>query len=148
MIFLFLFFKAKEDDVSWLDTVINDQFPYTFFSRTDISRKIFDCSFCIWCAFQNNTPIGFVEGEFFENGECRVNAVWVDDFFRRQGVATNLVKKIIAECKKRNVEKIFLLVKENNVDAKSFYKKIGFVFDKTHDKIIDNSKIEVWVLKN
>ncbi len=144
---MFLFLKSKDRDASWLESVIKDQFPYTIFSEHDISQKIVDDSFCIWCAYQNNIPLGFVEGEFLESGECRINAVWVEDSFRRQGIATNLMKKIIRECMKRNVGKIFLLVKESNVGAKSLYGKIGFVFDSIHDKIIDNSKVEVWSYK-
>lgn len=147
MIFLFLFVLAKENDASWLEGVIKDQFPYTIFSEHDISQKINSDSFCIWCAYQRNIPLGFVEGEFLETGECRLNAVWVEDSFRRQGIATTLIKKIIRECMKRNVSKLFLLVKENNIDAKQFYKKVGFIFQHIHNKIIDDSKVEVWGYK-
>lgn len=144
---MFLFVKAKESDAFWLDSVIKDQFSYTIFSEHDISQKIVDDSFCIWCAYQNNIPLGFVEGEFLENGECRLNAVWVEDSFRRRGVATTLIKKVIRECMQRNVIKLFLLVKEGNDGAKSLYKKMGFIFDGVHKKIIDNSKVEVWAYK-
>ncbi len=145
---MFIFVPAKESDISWLNNVIKDQFPYTVFCEHDIAQKISDDSFFVWCAYQNNIQLGFIEAQFFlENNSCRLNAVWVEDSFRRNGVATNLIKKVIRECMKRNIPELFLLVKEENIAAKELYKKMGFTFKQIHDKIIDNSKVEVWIKK-
>lgn len=145
--FLFKFIPAKESDSSWLNDVIKNQFPYTVFCEHDISQKISDNSFFIWVSYLNNIPLGFVEAEFLENSSCRLNAVWVEDSFRRQKIGSTLVKKVIRECMKRNYEKLFLLVKEENFGAKELYKSMGFVFDSMHEKILDNSSVEVWIKK-
>lgn len=144
---MFKIIPAKEIDVFWIKKVIGEEFPYTIFSEQDISEKISDDSFFVWVAYLNNIPLGFVEAEFFDDFSCRLNAVWVENSFRCQKIGTKLVKKVIRECMKRNTIKLFLLVKEKNTIAKELYKNLGFVFDRVHDKIIDDSKVEVWIKK-
>jgi ribosomal protein S18 acetylase RimI-like enzyme len=143
---LIKYLPASSNDISWIDNVIKNEFPYTEFSESDISSKLNNSNFCLWCAYKGNIPLGFVEGQFFEETkECRLNAVFVEDSFREKGIGTALVKKIVRECMKRNVPRMFLLVKKENAVAKKLYEKSGFVFEKIHDKIIEGSEVEVWV---
>jgi len=145
---LIKYIPASLSDVIWIDNVIKNYFSYVDLSESDISSKISNSTYCIWCAYQGNIPLGFVEGQFFEDaGECRLNAVFVEDSFREKGIGSNLVKKIIRECMKRNVSHLFLLVKKENNVAKLLYEKTGFSFEKVHDKIIEGSTVEVWSRK-
>lgn len=50
----------------------------------------------------------------------------VDERFRRQGVATELIEAIRADAKKRGFEKIELNMWEFNTDALEFYEAVGF----------------------
>ncbi len=139
--------KASEKDVSWLDGVISTEFPYTGFSFFDIAHKISDSNYLVFCAFEKKKPVGFVELQFFSSdSSARLSAVFVEKKSRKKGIATKLAKKVLLECVKRKCGHVFLLVKEKNKVAKSFYKKLGFSFEKTHDKIIEESNVEVWSL--
>jgi len=139
---------ASVKEVEWLDGVIRSEFPYTGFSLFDISHKIKDSNYLVFCGFEKKKPIAFAELQFFSaDNSARLSAVFVEKKFRRKGFATKLAKKLFVECKKRKCSHVFLLVKEGNKTAKAFYKKIGFAFEKEHDKIIEGSKVEVWSIE-
>jgi ribosomal protein S18 acetylase RimI-like enzyme len=135
--------KADENDTLILEKIIKQEFPYTTYDSKKINSKIFDKKYFIIKAHQKNIFTGFGEIEFFEN-KARLNAIYVEEAWRGQKIATKILKKIIHECKRRRIHTIFLLVKENNDGAKQLYKKLGFNFEKIYEKEIDNSLIEVW----
>ncbi len=143
---LFKISKLKEEDIPWINEVIKKEFPYTTFSKEKLSEKIDNTNFFLIKHHQKNISTGFLELEFFlEEGKARLNAIFVEEAWRGQGIAKKLLKKAIHECKRRKeIHSIFLLVKEDNFGAKKLYEKIGFVFEKIHDKEIDNSIVEVW----
>ena len=68
----------------------------------------------------------------------------MEDSWRGQHIATKLIEQCITEAKHQKIQKIFLLVKEENEGAKSLYTKTNFKFEKPHDKIIEGSKVEQW----
>ena len=137
--------KATKKDITLLDKIIKEEFPYTTFSKEKISEKIDDEKFFILKAHTKNIFAGFLELEFMEK-EARLNGLFVEDVMRGQGIALELVKRAIHECKRKRIHRIFLLVKEENEAAKHLYKKTGFSFEKEHDKKVDSSIIEVWSL--
>jgi len=138
---------ALLQDAEWLDSVIKVEFPYTMFSPEKILARITDPRFCVLTSKQKNIIQGFLELEFLDGEEVRLNAVYVEDFWRLQRVATHLIKQSIKEAKKRGVKRMFLLVKENNLNAKRLYERLGFNFEKIHDKLIEGSKVEVWTIQ-
>ncbi|MCX6803614.1 MAG: GNAT family N-acetyltransferase [Candidatus Diapherotrites archaeon] len=73
-----------------------------------------------------------------------MNAIFVEDAWRDQGIAKRLIAQLVNQCKHKRIQKLFLLVKETNEDAKALYKKTGFKFEKMHDKIIEDTPVEVW----
>lgn len=136
---------ATKNDTDWLEEVIHEQFPYTQFTKDKISEKISDPNFIILVARQENILTGFIELElFFETKEARMNAIFVSEGWRDQGIAKMLISQGINKCKHKRIQRIFLLVKETNEDARALYKKSGFVFEKMHEKIIDSSRVEQW----
>ncbi len=62
-------------------------------------------------------------------GESEIARIAVDKDRRHQGIGHFLMKSLESECKKRQVEKILLEVRESNKQARSFYQKEGFVVD-------------------
>lgn len=139
---------ANEKDVEWLNEVIRIEFPYTEFNEKKITEKINNPNFCILVARQGNIQIGFCETELFtQKQEARLNAIFVEDAWRDQGIGKTLIEYTINQCKHKRIQKIFLLVKKENVGAKTLYKKTNFDFIKMHDKKIDDSDIEVWEQK-
>jgi len=107
-----------------------------------------DSKYLVLVARQANILTGFAELEFFlDKKEVRLNAIYVDDAWRGQKIATKIVKRILDECGRMQYERLFLLVRESNSGAKELYEKNGFIFEKMHDKKIGGEKIEVWSQK-
>jgi [ribosomal protein S18]-alanine N-acetyltransferase len=138
--------KIVEEDIPDILSIINTEFPYTTFNETILLDKISNNNFFLIKIIKNKELIGFAEVEFISE-EARLNAIFVTDSFRNKGIGKKLLNKCIKEIKRRKIKKIFLLVKESNNTAKKLYLKIGFNFEKNHNKIIDDSIIEVWSIK-
>jgi ribosomal protein S18 acetylase RimI-like enzyme len=135
--------QASQKDVPILEEIIKREFPYTDYDAKKISSKLFDDKYFIITARQKNIFVGFAEAEFFEN-EARLNAIYIEDAWRGQKISKKLIHKIIHECKRRRVHRIFLLVRKQNLAAKGLYEKTGFIFEKIYEKEIHDSIIEVW----
>lgn len=137
-----------EDDIEGILNFIDYAFPYTSFTAEKIKEKVHSKNFYLVKHLQGNIITGFIELEFFsEKNEARLNAVFVEETWRGQHIATKLIKQVIHECKRRRVHRLFLLVSESNDGAKELYKKTGFAFEGMHDKIIEAEKVEVWSMK-
>ena len=59
--------------------------------------------------------------------EAEIYKIVVSKDFRNKQIAYNLIEFLIKELKLRDVSKIFLEVRENNIPARNLYKKCGFV---------------------
>ncbi len=139
--------KVNEKDIPEIINIIDEAFPYVSFTKDKIKEKLNNKNFLLLKSHRNNIINGFLELEFLDKDKVRLNAVYVADAFRRQGFATKLMKEAIHEIKRRRINTIFLLVKENNVAAKELYKKRKFSFTNLHDKELDDSIVEVWERK-
>lgn len=69
--------------------------------------------------------VGYISGQTVLD-ECNVNNVVVDENYRRQGIASELLTAFINECRNRKVNFVFLEVATTNEAAKSLYQKFGF----------------------
>jgi ribosomal protein S18 acetylase RimI-like enzyme len=138
--------KIEKEDVEDIEQFIEYFFPYTSITKETISEKIKKSNFFLIKHHQKNIITGFSELEVFEDKkEARLNAVFVEEAWRGQKIATKLIKKSIHEAKRRkHLHRLFLLVKESNTPAKNLYRKCGFEFEKIHDKQIEECVVEVW----
>lgn len=137
--------RATAKEADWIDGMIKREFPYTEFTPAKIAERMNDPKYIVFVAKQKNIIAGFCELELFpENKEARLNAIFVDDGWRDQGVAKMMIAKCINEGKHKKIQRIFLLVRTDNLGAKHLYGKTGFKFESIHDKIIDNHEVEVW----
>jgi ribosomal protein S18 acetylase RimI-like enzyme len=140
--------RAKDTQSEWINEIIKEEFPYFSLTPEKIKERMSNDKFIILIAEQGNIDIGFIEVELFlEKKEARLNAIFVEEAWRAQGFAKKMIERVVRECKRKGIERIFLLVKEENENAKALYSKEGFAFEKMHDKIIDGSDIEVWAKK-
>jgi ribosomal protein S18 acetylase RimI-like enzyme len=136
---------AKPADAVWLNEKITREFPYTKFTPDKIEEKIKDPRFLVLIAKQENIYTGFSEIELFiDKKEARLNGIYVEDAWRDQGIAKAMIARMIEYCKTDGIEKLFLLVKKTNTDAKELYKRTKFTFEKMHEKEIEGTQVEVW----
>ena len=68
---------------------------------------------------------GYVSGEIAA-GECEISNIAVTEECRRQGVGKMLLNKLLAELVAKNVNCVFLLVRDGNIPAIMLYTGLGF----------------------
>ena len=84
---------------------------------------------CMFVAELNGKVVGMsavVKKEHHKPGEAELQRVSVSPAFRRQGIATNLSKKIEEFCKEQKYRRIILEATESRYAALALYKKCGF----------------------
>jgi len=140
--------KATISDAPFLQEIIRREFAYALLSPETIVEKLVDERFLVIKAIEGGEFIGFAELDLLNDpariGVARLNAVFVVEKHRGEGIAIKLVKKILSLAKKQNVVEIFLLVRFDNELAKGLYEKCGFSFEKIYDKKIEGKEVEVW----
>ena len=78
-------------------------------------------------AFFNKNIVAYAGASIsYEQGELL--SICVDSSYRKQGLATKILKELFFILKHTGVLKIFLEVNKNNAPALNLYKKIGFEF--------------------
>ena len=79
-------------------------------------------------ALEDGVLVGYLIVYYvLEDGE--IARIAVESDFRRNGVASRLLKELAFICADNGVNKLLLDVRESNESAKAFYKKKGFVLD-------------------
>ncbi len=69
--------------------------------------------------------VGYL-GFWFVIDECHITNIAVHEDFRRQHIATKLIKKMFKLCKEHHASYIVLEVRASNFAAQEFYSKFGF----------------------
>lgn len=72
-----------------------------------------------------NEVIGFV-GMWIIAGEGDITNIAVNSSYRKQGIASNLLSKLLEVSKEYNCNDITLEVRASNIPAKNLYKKFNF----------------------
>ena len=92
-----------------------------------------DNSAIIIGAFDDEELLGFIWAyKIQKNRETRyhINYFIVKEECRKNGVGTKLINEIYKMAKKNKIEKIELIVTEENNEAKNFYSKQNFKFER------------------
>lgn len=74
--------------------------------------------------------------------------VAVDAGSRRRGIGCKLMEAMIDDCKDRNVQSIFLEVRESNAAAIAMYEQFGFIKISTRKNTTTHRWRMVWLCKN
>ena len=110
-----------------------DYYPYgLLLTYLHIARDLF------LVALLNDIIVGYVIGVIRRNRIGHVVNIAVDSQFRRKGIGTELMKKLIELFKNREVELVRLEVRISNIPARKLYEKLGF----TNEYIIPNYYID------
>lgn len=90
-------------------------------------------------AFREDRLVGYLFG-YEAAGEIEIARLAVDKVVRRQKVGTKLMDGLFDYCKKMNVYKVMLDVREGNVGARAFYKKSGFSIDGRRENFYESPR--------
>lgn len=75
-------------------------------------------------------------------GELQLNNIAVAKKYRRMGIGSSMINYILDEVKHKKPSKIFLELKENNIEGKNFYKRMQFIeTGKRHNYYSDDNAI-------
>lgn len=83
-------------------------------------------------AIKNERIVGMITGKisserpWFIEQTAILNNIYVEEEYRRKGIATKLYERFCLEIKKKEITKIELHTMNNNKSAIKFYKKLGF----------------------
>ena len=85
-----------------------------------------DSIYTNWFVYKDNDNIiGFINYDIiFDKAE--IEYIYVVDEYKKKGIGTKLLNKMIEDLKENNVDSITLEVRSNNDKAIKFYKKNGF----------------------
>lgn len=126
-----LYRKATINDANYLDNLltrlIEDETKYDpncelvkvkdfYINYINDNKKYFEV-----CE-DNNKIVGYIYSIFNDNN-AKIDALFVDEEYRNNGLATNLLEHFIKYCRNNNIKYITINVLENNVNAKKLYSK-------------------------
>lgn len=131
---------AEKKDIPKILLMIKREFPGVNFTETDLLHKIESEIFHIFKAEDKSYLAGFVEVEMIADDVARINALAIDSKQKGKQVGRDLLKYAIDFLQKKGVERITILVLENNEAAKNLYQEMGFSFISLYQH--DNQTIE------
>lgn len=135
--------KADKKDVEEINKIISKEFSYKNVTQQTLHQRLEMPGVIILKKMFRKKIAGFIDFEVKENTGF-INAVSVKTVFRKKGFGKELINFALDVLKQNNVMQAKLLVKQDNVAAKKLYNSAGFLFQKYHEKKIDNSLVEIW----
>lgn len=132
--------KMSKDDLEGIYEVEKTAFPIPWpISSFEEELKNMLATYLV--AKIDNKVVGYL-GLWFVMDECHITNIAVHADYRRNKIASTLIKKMFELCKDHETSYILLEVRKSNVEAISLYKKYGFKNDairKNYYKNPDNT---------
>lgn len=121
-----------QDERKKYDNNINENYKVKNFYEQYIENE----NMCILVAKGNETILGYVYGFVQDNGSlynnkvAQLDALFVKEQYRGNGIAKSLMKEFINWAEEKGVAYIELSVCKDNSDAINLYENEGFCIDK------------------
>ena len=85
----------------------------------------------VWLALSGHDPAGFAVAydwmNFVRGSPVRhIDLLFVDDRFRRRGIGSALIRRIVRDAKVSNCDRVSVGAADDNPTANAFYVKLGF----------------------
>jgi len=134
--------KASGKHIAEITALVEKEFPY--FRRTNkkllemLEERIIE----FWAAVENEKLLGFIEIGFLEQGIARINGLSVKEKARGRGIGKKLLKFALQKMREKGIERMLLLVKQENTKAKELYKSFGFEFIGLYHRKLDKAVVE------
>ena len=132
--------KANDNNLmeanKFLNKLIQDETKYDKNLRKDLIIESYyehkNNNSIIFLAYDNEVIIGYIYGFiiddiFLENPSAKLDALFVEEKYRRRGVATKLINEFISWCNLNNIMYVSVSVLSDNKAAKILYVKHGFL---------------------
>lgn len=93
---------------------------------------LFQLKYEFWLATINENPVGYIMGRA-QDDEYTHQGVFVNQTFRRKGIAIQLTQSLIDYVSQTRYEKIKTIVSVNNISSIGVLQKTGFVLRRNQD---------------
>lgn len=107
---------------------LEKSYPYEVYSENEIEKMLGLDYYQILVAKIDSQIIGYICATIIFD-ECNILKIIVDENYRRTGVGKKLIDKLINVCQTIGAKSIYLEVRDDNLNAISFYEKNGFKFE-------------------
>lgn len=128
--------KMKKEDLFDICNIEKEAFPIPWQLET-FEHELSNMFAEYLVAKVDNKVVGFI-GAWFILDECQITSIAVHKNYRKQGIASRLVTKLLCSCKKHETNYIMLEVRINNFAAQKLYSKFGFKEETIRKKYYKN----------
>jgi ribosomal-protein-alanine N-acetyltransferase len=116
--------KMHEDDISNIMKIERMSFS-TPWSEAAFLNEIYKPYALTKVALLKNDVVGYICVNLIVN-EGHILNLAIHPEFRRQGIATMLMKEVLKELKEKGCRFVYLEVRVSSLGARRFYEKLGF----------------------
>jgi ribosomal-protein-alanine N-acetyltransferase len=115
---------AKPDDLESIAEIERSAFTDPW-SRASFRSMLDQAPVWFVVAETGERVVGYVVA-WFIGGDGEIGNVAVDESQRGQGIGSMLLDAVLAEARKREVDSVYLEVRESNLPARRMYERYGF----------------------
>jgi len=129
--------EKRQEDNDWVKSVAEEQWGSEKIISGEKMHHILTLPGFI--AEKDDKQVGVIL-YFVENSECEIVALY--SLIKKNGIGTELIKKIIEKSKKENCKRVWVLTTNDNTYALRFYQKRGFVLSAVRINEIEKQRIK------
>jgi [ribosomal protein S18]-alanine N-acetyltransferase len=119
--------RAMADDDVTQCVEIADESSLSFWSEDAYHRELSRTDTIAVAAAELHHVLGFIIGRIVAGPEAEIYNIGVRAEVRRAGIGRSLIDSFVHECRKLNVNSVWLEVRISNLSAIRFYEEADFV---------------------
>lgn len=125
---------------------IDSTCPHKPWSPEEFKKELENPIANYFVALKDGKPVGY-GGYWWVMFEAEITNIAVHKDFRKMGIATKLIEKMVEKCAKTSTSLLHLEVRESNESAINLYKKMGFVQDGFRKNYYNNTENAILMTK-
>lgn len=137
--------RANSCDLEHINN-IESSLEHRILSYATLSSTLNNKVYYYFVAKIDNIIVGYICAELLVDHLDILSLAVLQDY-RRCNIATMLINKLFAICKKTNVDAIFLEVRCNNLSAITLYEKTGFEKISTRKNYYKDTNEDAYIYK-
>ena len=137
--------KADIQDLEQIEGIENS-LERRILSSTTLYSTLNKANYYYLVATIKDTIVGYIAAELLVD-HFDILSIAVSEDYRRQNIASLLLKEFFSNCLNLNIQDIFLEVRISNIAAIRFYEKMGFEKISTRKKYYKDTNEDAYIYK-
>lgn len=125
---------------------IDSTCPHKPWSPAEFKKELENPIASYFVAVKDDKPVGY-GGFWWVMFEAEITNIAVHKDFRKMGIATMIIEKMVEKCAQTSTSLLHLEVRESNESAINLYKKMGFVQDGFRKNYYNNTENAILMTK-